>query len=141
MRQPTYSERLLAELDAIAQTYSEILADSGIKYVNPNRWDSDVVFFGFADYGWVDSDENLEAARMALLRRLRDWTPRFRLLFTHPTPEVAERFKKGIDHLEGWLVRDGGWDHEIPQTIEGSAGQNPGNCRRLARTHKPAAAR
>jgi hypothetical protein len=114
----TYAERLVAELDAIAATYVEILADSGIKYVNPNLHDSDVFFAGAADWGWVDSDDKLEAARMKLLRRLREWTPRFRLLFAHPTPEVTERLLKGIDHLERWLIRVSGWGNDIPQTIE-----------------------
>ena len=53
---------------------------------------------------------------MALLRRLRDWTPRFRLLFPHPTPKVAERLDKSIGRLERWLVR-GDKGHDIPSTI------------------------
>jgi hypothetical protein len=35
---------------------------------------------------WAESDPGLEAARMELLRLVRDWEPRFRLLFPHPTP-------------------------------------------------------
>lgn len=113
----TYSERLLAELDAIADSYIEILDDSSIRYVNPNRSGGRVIFVGAADWGWADSDDELEAARMALLRRVRDWSSRFRLLFAHPTPEVTERLSDGIEHLESWLVRDGGYDHDITQTI------------------------
>lgn len=116
--QPSYAERLSAELDAIAASYADILTASEIRYVNPNRYDNGVHFFGAADWGWVDSDDQLESARMALLRRLREWAPRFRLLFLHPTPEVAKRLNEGIFHLERWLVRDGGWDHDIPQTID-----------------------
>src|SRR5882757_7810055 len=96
----TYAENLLAELDGIAASYAEVLAASEIKYVNPNRPGGRVIFAGAADWGWGDSDENLEVARMELLGRLRKWTPRFRLLFAHPTPEVAERLNDGIDHLE-----------------------------------------
>jgi PIN domain len=115
----TYAGNLLGELDDIATSYAEVLADSSINYVGPNRYDSgDFVLIGAADWGWADSNDALEAARMALLRRLREWTPRFRLLFPHPTPEVAERLDNGIAHLEGWLIRDGDWDHAIPRTIE-----------------------
>lgn len=116
--QQSYAERLSTELDAIAASYADILTASDIKYINPNRYDNDLHFFGAADWGWVDSDDQLESARMTLLRQLREWAPRFRLLFAHPTPEVAERLNKGIFHLERWLVRDSGWDHDIPQTIE-----------------------
>ena len=45
---------------------------------------------------------------MDLLRRLRGWEPRFRLLFPHPTPEAARRLEEGLKHLERWLVREGG---------------------------------
>jgi hypothetical protein len=47
------------------------------------------IFIGFAEWGWVDSDPVLEAPRMALLRRVRDWEPRFRLMFPHPTRPSA----------------------------------------------------
>ncbi|CQD11830.1 hypothetical protein BN1232_02225 [Mycobacterium lentiflavum] len=114
----TYAERIEAELDAIAASYADILAASNIEYVNPNRPGASAIFVGAADWGWADSDDKLEAARMKLLRRLREWTPRFRLLFAHPTPQVTERLLEGIDHLERWLIRDGGWDHDIPQTID-----------------------
>ena len=96
----TYADNLLIELDGIAASYAEVLADSGIRYVNPNRYDGGLVFVGAADWGWADSNDALEAARMTLLRRLREWTPRFRLLFPHPTLEVAKRLDDGIAHLE-----------------------------------------
>ncbi|EHB58716.1 hypothetical protein MycrhDRAFT_1152 [Mycolicibacterium rhodesiae JS60] len=115
---PTYVENLLNQLDGIAKSYGEVVAASGIDYVNPNRHDTDIMFLGWADWGWSPSDNNLESSRMALLRRLRDWVPCFRLLFPHPTPEVANRLDEGIGHLERWLVRDGRSDHDIPSTIE-----------------------
>ncbi|MEV5089452.1 PIN domain-containing protein [Streptomyces griseoincarnatus] len=53
---------------------------------------------------------------MDLLRRLRDWEPRFRLLFPHPTPEAAKKLKESLEHLERWLVREGTWsDWSVPQ--------------------------
>lgn len=115
---PTYVENLLTELDGIAESYGEVVAASGIDYVNPNRHDTDIMFIGWADWGWAQSDSHLEASRMALLRRLRDWVPSFRLLFPNPTPEVAERLDEGIGHLERWLVRDGRSDHDIPPTVD-----------------------
>jgi hypothetical protein len=52
---PSYSERLLAELDAIADAYNAILGDSDIRYVNPNRAGSTVVFVAAADWGEAPS--------------------------------------------------------------------------------------
>lgn len=112
----TCTETLVAQLDAIAATYDTIIAASGIDYVNPNR-PGGVFFFDAADWGWAASGGDLESSRMQLLRKLRDWVPRFKLLFPHPTPEVAERLGDAIDHLERWLVRDGYNDHTIPQRI------------------------
>jgi rRNA-processing protein FCF1 len=114
--QGTYAENLIAELDGIAAAYADILAASVIENVDPNRWAPDMVFIGFAEWDWADSDDALEAARMALLRRLRDWAPRFRLLFPHSTPTVRERLDDGIAHLERWLLRDDN-RHDIPPTI------------------------
>jgi hypothetical protein len=48
---------------------------------------------------------------------LNDWEPRFRLLFPHPTPEVAKRIDAATKHMHKWLNRHGG-DHSIPSTIE-----------------------
>jgi hypothetical protein len=76
----TYAENLLAELDGMAASYAEILAASEIKYVNLNRPGGRVIFAGAADWGWGDSDENLEVARMELLGRLRKWTAHGRRL-------------------------------------------------------------
>jgi rRNA-processing protein FCF1 len=113
----TYADNLLNELEAIAASYADVLDRSSIKYVNRNRDGSSVIFVGGADYGWAASDNELESARMALLRRLRDWEPRFRLLFPHPTPEVSNRLDKRIGRLTRWLVRDDD-GHDIPPTIE-----------------------
>lgn len=115
---PTYAERLLAELDEIEAAYASVLSSSGIKNTDPNRGDpSGLVFITGAKWGWVTSGPALEASRMALLRRLRDWEPRFRLLFPHPTPTVTQRLSDHLGQLERWLVRDGG-DHSIPAALE-----------------------
>lgn len=107
----------MAELDTIHVAYTEILAASTIRNVDPNRRGSGVVFVGAASWGWSPSDEGLEASRMALLRRIRDWEPRFRLLFPHPIPTVTKRLDEHIGRLLRWLVRDMS-DHTIPSTVD-----------------------
>jgi hypothetical protein len=56
---------------------------------------------------------------MALLRRVRDWEPRFRLLFPHPTPTVSKRLDERISRLKRWLVREDG--EHIPWSVEKAA--------------------
>lgn len=114
---PTYSERLQSELDTIADDYAAILSASSIHYINPNRAGSALIFVGASDWGWVASDNELEAARMRLLGTLRHWQPRFRLLFPHPTPTISERIENDLDHLERWLIRPDINDHSIPRDI------------------------
>jgi len=112
-----YVDSLQAELDDLEREFVQVLEQSEIRYVNPNRPGSDVFFVGAADYGWAPSTPALEAARMALLRRLREWVPRFELLFPHPTPQVEKRHETAIKHLERWLVRPNKSDHAIPHDI------------------------
>lgn len=108
---PTYKERLLKQLDAIENDYIAVLEASGTEYI-----DSVIVTAG--DWEWAPSGPELEMQRMDLLRRLRDWKPRFLLLFPHPTPETAEKLKDGLELLERWLVRERTWeDYSIPQHI------------------------
>ncbi|NIL43489.1 hypothetical protein HCB17_21895 [Salinispora arenicola] len=117
---PTYAERLLADLDDIQAEYNKILADSSIVNVDPNRRAGrGAVFIGFPKWGWAKSDAALETSRMALLRRVRDWEPRFRLLFPHPTPTVAQRLEQAIGRIERWLVRE--QDNTIPATVDKAA--------------------
>lgn len=119
-----YAQRLLAELDDIYVAYSEILVASAIVNVDPNRGrrGSGMVFVGFARWGWAPSSDSLESDRMALLRRVRDWGPRYRLLFPHPTPTVSKRLDESVDLLEAWLVRASG-AHGVPSTIDEAARQ------------------
>lgn len=113
---PTYRERLLEQLDAIERDYLAVLDASEIQYVNPNRPGDSVFIVTAANWGWAPSGPALESQRMDLLRRLRGWEPRFRLLFPHPTPEAAEKLKESLEHLERWLVREGTWsDWSVPQ--------------------------
>lgn len=82
---PTYLDRLLTDLDDIHAGYNDILSASAIINIDPNRnASSGMVFLGSATWGWAKSDAALEASRMMLLRHIRDWEPRFRLLFSHP---------------------------------------------------------
>lgn len=112
----TYKERLLTELRAIEEQFLSIIAASTISYTNPNHAGSGIVFVGAADYGWGPSDDALTSQRMTLLARLRDWAPRYRLLFPHPTPQVANTLDGRIKHLESWLTREKTSEHSIPQT-------------------------
>jgi hypothetical protein len=119
-RQPptSYVERLLGELEDIHAAYVELLGKSGIIDIDPNHNArvGDVAFFGYAKWGWAKSDSPLEAARMDLLRRIREWEPRYRLLFPHPTPTVSKRLDAHIGRLERWLVRKR--DKSVPSTVE-----------------------
>ncbi len=118
----SYLERLLSELDTIANDYVAIIEQSEIKYINPNR-PGGIIFIGAADWGWAPSTPELEAARMALLQRVRDWEPRFRLLFPHPTPEVSERLQRDQAHE---AVAGPGWEVRPLDTARGaSRGQRP----------------
>jgi rRNA-processing protein FCF1 len=78
------------------------------------------MFVGYPQWGWGLSDNSLEAARMELLKQVRDWGPRFRLLYRHPTPTVSKRLDDNLGLLERWLVRGHG-DHSIPSTIDRAA--------------------
>ncbi|MGW8685421.1 hypothetical protein ACWGNN_31145 [Streptomyces sp. NPDC055817] len=66
--------------------------------------------------GYVPSSLELEARRMQLLGRVREWEPLFR---PDPTPEVTKRLDKSLALLQRWLERPRGTT--IPATIEGAA--------------------
>lgn len=104
-RPPSYLARLLAELDEIGAGYAKVLSASAIRRTDLNRLGSDVVFVGYPSRSWAESDARLETARMALLRLVRDWEPRFRLLFPHPVPTVSKHLDEHLGRLERWLVR------------------------------------
>ncbi|WP_439813247.1 hypothetical protein [Streptomyces sp. P9-2] len=69
---PTYTERLVEQLDAIERDYLAVLEASEIQYVNPNHPGDSLIILGAADWGWAPSGPALESQRMDLLRRLRD---------------------------------------------------------------------
>lgn len=118
-RPPSYLARLLAELDEISVGYAGVMSASAIRNIDRSPRGSGIVFYG-ASRGWAESDPGLEAARMELLRLVRNWEPRFRLLFPHPTPAVSKRLDEHTGRLEGWLVRKPG-EHGIPSTIAAAA--------------------
>ncbi len=115
---PTYSDRLLEQLAAIEEDFVTVLEASTIHYVNPNRRGRMTYTLGAADWGWGPSTPEVERRRMELLGRLRDWEPRFRLLFPHPTPETGKKLDQNLGLLQRWLIRpDKGYDHSIPQHV------------------------
>lgn len=120
----SYLARLLAELEAIEHDYTDVLTRSTVVNIDPNGRYGDpdglAVFVGFAKWAWGPSDAPLEAARMELLRRVRDWGPRYRLLFPHPVKSVSTRLDAGLHRLEAWLVREGR-DKSVPGTPEEGA--------------------
>ena len=123
MRMPSnypvpYAESLMAELDAIAASYAEVLDRSGIENIDPNRGGGGgVMFVGYPIHGWGASDNELEAMRMALLTRVRDWAQRFRLLFPSPTAQVRTRHDEAFSLLENWLDRGNEGRHSVPATV------------------------
>lgn len=120
---PSYLDRLMADLDALADDYAEVLNYSTVVDIDPDpdgRYG--IIVVGLPLWAWGSSDSPLEAERMRLLGRIRDWAPRLRLLFPHPVPEVADRLDKGLDRLDAWLLRQRG-DHTVPSTTEAAHSQ------------------
>lgn len=113
---PTYVEHLLSELADIEDAYAAVLDSSQVR----RREISSSVIVMYP-WGWVSSTPDTEAHRMDLLRQVRDWAPRFRLLFPHPTPSVQRRMDDSIGLLEDWLLREGRVKHAAPRDIPAAA--------------------
>lgn len=114
-RPPSYLARLLAELGEIHAGFARVLSASAIRNIDPGPG-----AIGFPKWGWGESSADLEASRMELLRLVRGWEPRFRLMFPHPTPTVSKRLDEHLGRLERWLVRKRG-DRSIPPTVAKAA--------------------
>lgn len=56
---------------------------------------------------------------MELLRRLRDWGPRYRLLFPHPVKTVSTRLDHSLGQMEAWLLRESK-DKSVPASTDGA---------------------
>lgn len=113
----SYLSKMLTELDRLEQDYVDVLNRSTILNIDPNRGGGGVAFFGVAKYGWGASDPALESSRMELLRRLRDWGPRYRLLFPHPVKTVSTRLDGSLERMEAWLLRESR-DKSVPATTD-----------------------
>jgi hypothetical protein len=83
-RPPSYFTRLLADLDEVQADYAKVLSASAIRNIDPGPG-----FIGLPSWGWAESGAELEASRMALLRLVRGWEPRFGLLFPIRCPPSA----------------------------------------------------
>jgi hypothetical protein len=108
----SYRDRLLGELDGLADLYTSLL---GASRIGAHNWDSG--FIGFPHFYWVESSSELQAVRMNALARVKDLEPRIRLLFPHPTPEVRAALKESFGLLRRWAKRGSG-DHSIPRSVE-----------------------
>jgi hypothetical protein len=115
---PTYVDQMLAELTDIETAYASILDNSQVRERQLDF--GDVQVFGHP-WAWVPSTPEAEASRMELLRQVRDWAPRFRLFFPHPTPAVQRRMDDGIRLLEDWLVREARVKNRAPKDITAAA--------------------
>lgn len=113
----SYLQRLRDELAAIRADMDVLLEASDIRYVNPNRPDSSVIFVSAADWGWAASEPETAAMQMALLARYRAWFDRLRLLFPHPTPAVERKIKDADKFVRRWTTRPDSYDHSIPRTV------------------------
>ncbi len=114
----SYLSRVRADLAALAEELDALLDGSTIRYVNPNRPGSPLVFVMAADWGWGASDEKTAVAQMDLIERYSDWSERFMLLLPNPTPDVQRKITDADKFFRRWVARDGGFDHSIPQTID-----------------------
>lgn len=114
----SYVDRLRAELSEIRSDMDALLDASTIRNMNPNTPDSSVVFVGAADWGWGPSDAALSASQMRRAARYHAWFDSLRLLFTHPTPDVASDMKEVDEFVRRWTERPGTWDHSISRTID-----------------------
>ena len=114
---PSYVDTLISELRQIESDYAGILEGSEIYHYDPNSRGGGIVFIGAATQHWRETSDEVTGRRMRTLGQLRDWRPRFQLLFPHPTPEVSKVLKERGAHLERWLVRKDENDHSIPSSI------------------------
>jgi hypothetical protein len=115
---PSYVDRLVKELNQIETEMLGVVRDSTVINTDPNRYGDGIFFVGHADWGWGPSDAAHEAARMSLTPALAGWFVRFRLLFPHPTPRVADQLEKARKLLGSWLLRDrGSNDHSVPSSV------------------------
>lgn len=115
---PTYVDQLLSELADIETSYAAVLDSSQVRARQMSGAGFTIIGHPWA---WEPSSPDIEARRMTLLRQVRDWAPRFRLLFPHPTPAVQRSMDDAIGLLEDWLVRDGRVKHHAPRDITGAA--------------------
>lgn len=115
---PAYRECLSVELQAMRGDFRQIVNTSAIARIDLRaleaEWGGEIL--GVPEWEWTPCNDNVQTARMALLRRLRGWSPRFRLLFPHATPEITQSMEEALELLHDWLVREPG-SHLVPASI------------------------
>lgn len=114
---PSYLDRLCVDLDAVATRVADLLHASTIVPDSLNEPGSGVVFITAADWQWGPSTPQAQSFRMSLDESYSEWITRVRLLFEHPTPEVASEFDDLDRWVRGWIDRNTISDFSIPSTI------------------------
>lgn len=105
--QPSYRDHLLHHLEELEQSYRDSL---GLATIKQNHWPDG--FIGFAHFSWEPSSAESTASRMEMLRAISDIEPRTRLLFPHPTPDVADVLKDSFGLLKRWAKQKPN-DHSV----------------------------
>jgi hypothetical protein len=118
----TYIDRVLQQLALLESDYLAILERSQIRNtplhdrIRPSWAGRYRMDWDLPDNSWDPGPPELEALRLSLLVRLREWAPRYRLLFPEPTSRVSKTLDQGLALMERWLVRDG-QDPSIPGKV------------------------
>ena len=117
MSSASFLSGLRSELDELAARNRDILEQSEIRHFNWNDSSSEIVVAGFPPHGWAPTSAAVSAQQMAMLRDWDHWVQRFRLLFPHPTTQIAQRISEATTSVRRWLERDGSSDWAIPATV------------------------
>ena len=86
----TYLSRLLTELEKIREALGAVLEASTIQNIDLKPPQPSRHICRLRAVGVGISDNTLERARMALLCRIRDWGPRFRMLYPPSDPDCQQ---------------------------------------------------
>jgi rRNA-processing protein FCF1 len=104
-----YAEELRSEMQAIAARIDELLTVSSIRPAETS--------YGGPEHQWDDPSPAVMRMQMKLIPAWDLFAERYRLLFPHPTPEVAHLNHEILSSIRRWIIRESG-DWSIPPTIQ-----------------------